>query len=42
VAADFFTIEAWTRRGPQRFIVPFVMEAVDPEGGDRWHHPESE
>jgi transposase InsO family protein len=26
VAADFFTIEAWTRRGLQRFIVLFVME----------------
>jgi hypothetical protein len=26
VAADFFTIEAWTRRGLQRFIVLFLME----------------
>ena len=26
VAADFFTMEAWTRRGWQRFIVLFVME----------------
>jgi len=26
VAADFFTIEAWTRRGLQRFMVLFVME----------------
>jgi hypothetical protein len=26
VAADFFTIEAWARRGLQRFIVLFLME----------------
>jgi transposase InsO family protein len=26
VAADFFTVEAWTRRGLQRFIVLFVIE----------------
>ena len=26
VAADFFTIEAWTRRGLQRFIVLFLLE----------------
>jgi hypothetical protein len=26
VAADFFTIEAWTRHGLQRFIVLFLME----------------
>jgi hypothetical protein len=26
VAADFFTIEAWTRRGLQRFLVLFLME----------------
>jgi hypothetical protein len=26
VAADFFTIEAWTPRGLQRFIVRFRME----------------
>jgi hypothetical protein len=26
VAADFFTIEAWTPRGLQRFIVLFWME----------------
>jgi hypothetical protein len=26
VAADFFTIEAWTRRGLQRLIVLFLME----------------
>jgi hypothetical protein len=26
VAADFFTIEAWTPRGLQRFIVLFRME----------------
>ena len=37
VAADFFTVEAWTRRGLQRFIVLFFIEAVDAEGGDRRH-----
>ena len=26
VAADFFTIEVWTRQGLQRFVVLFVME----------------
>jgi len=26
VAADFFTIEAWTQRGLQRFIVLFIIE----------------
>jgi len=26
VAADFFTVEAWTRRGLQRFIVRFSIE----------------
>src|SRR3954453_3494415 len=26
VAAGFFTVEAWTRRGLQRFIVLFVIE----------------
>ena len=26
VAADFFTIEAWTRRGLQRFMVLFFIE----------------
>ena len=26
VAADFFTMEAWTRRGLQRFMVLFLME----------------
>ncbi len=26
VAADFFTVEVWTRRGLQRFMVLFVME----------------
>src|SRR5215468_8474432 len=26
VAADFFTIEAWTRRGLQRFVVLFLIE----------------
>jgi putative transposase len=26
VAANFFTVEVWTRRGPQRFMVLFFME----------------
>ena len=26
VAADFFTVEVWTRRGLQRFIVLFFIE----------------
>jgi hypothetical protein len=26
VAADFFTIEVWTRRGLQRFLVLFFIE----------------
>jgi putative transposase len=26
VAADFFTIEAWTRRGLERFVILFFME----------------
>ena len=26
VAADFFTVEAWTRRGLQRFVVLFFIE----------------
>ena len=26
VAADFFTVEVWTRQGLQRFVVRFVME----------------
>jgi hypothetical protein len=26
VAADFFTVEAWTRRGLQRFVVMFLIE----------------
>jgi putative transposase len=26
VAADFFTIEVWTRRGLQRFVVLFFIE----------------
>jgi hypothetical protein len=26
VAADFFTVEAWTRRGLQRFVVLFFLE----------------
>ena len=25
VAADLFTVEAWTRQGLQRFIVPFFI-----------------
>ena len=26
VAADFFTVEVWTRRGLQRFLVLFFIE----------------
>ena len=26
MAADFFTIEAWTRRGLQRFVILFFIE----------------
>lgn len=26
MAADFFTVEVWTPRGLQRFIVPFFIE----------------
>lgn len=26
VSADFFTVEVWTRRGPQRFMVLFFLE----------------
>ena len=26
VAADFFTIEAWTRHGLTRFLVPFLID----------------
>jgi len=26
VAADFFTVEVWTRRGLQRYLVLFFME----------------
>jgi len=37
VAADFFTIEAWTPRGLQRFIVLFLIELSTGEGGDRRH-----
>lgn len=33
VAADFFTIEAWTRSGLTNFLVLFLIEHVEPEGG---------
>ena len=26
MAADFFTVEVWTRRGLQRFVVLFLIE----------------
>jgi hypothetical protein len=26
VAADFFTVEGWTRRGLQRFLILFFLE----------------
>ena len=32
VEADFFTIEAWTRRGLPRFVILFFMGTVDPQG----------
>ena len=36
VAADFFTVEVWTRWGLQRFIVLFFIE-LSTRGGDRGH-----
>jgi putative transposase len=33
VAADFFTVEVWTRRGLQRFMVLFFIDFVYTEGG---------
>ena len=42
VAADFFTIEAWTRRGLQRFCHPVFHGIVDPQGGDCWDRVESQ
>ena len=35
VAADFFTVEVWTRRGLQRFVVLFFIELSTPQGRDR-------
>jgi len=35
VAADFFTVEVWTRRGLERFLVLFFNRLVDAKGGDR-------
>ncbi len=29
VAADFFTVEVWTRKGPQRFMVLFFIELIE-------------
>ena len=46
VAADFFTIEAWTRRGLQRFLVLFLIElstrkmeiaGIAPVANRGWH-----
>jgi hypothetical protein len=37
VAADFFTVEVWTPRGLQRFIVPFFIELSTSQGGDCRH-----
>ena len=28
VAADFFTVEVWTRKGLQRFMVLFFIELI--------------
>src|SRR5215467_9488503 len=36
VAADFFTIEVWTAKGLQRFLVLFFYRVVVEAGGDRW------
>ena len=33
MAADFFTIEAWTRRGLQRFVILFFVEDTIGENG---------
>jgi putative transposase len=35
VAADFFTVEVWTRRGLQRFMMFVLHGVVDAQGGDR-------
>ena len=35
VAADFFTIEVWTAKGLQRFIVLFFIELSTPARGNR-------
>src|SRR5262249_29036670 len=32
VVADFFTIEIWTRKGLQRFLVLFLHRAIHPQG----------
>jgi hypothetical protein len=37
VAADFFTVEVWTRRRLPRFIVLFFYRVVEPQGGDCGH-----
>jgi putative transposase len=42
VAADFFTIEAWTRRGLERVCHPVFHGIVDAQGGDRWNRVESQ
>jgi hypothetical protein len=42
VAADFFTIEVWTRHGLQRLVILFFMEFVDPPSGDRRDRVESQ
>jgi hypothetical protein len=41
VAADFFTIEAWTHHGLQRFVILFFPGTVDPQGGDCRYRGES-
>ena len=37
VAADFFTVEVWTRRGLQRFMVLFFIELATRQGRDCGH-----
>jgi transposase len=35
VAADFFTVEVWTTKGLQRFLVLFLIDLFQSTGGDR-------
>ena len=42
VAADFFTLEAWTRKGLTRFLVLFVIDLSSRKSGDRRSGPGGE